>query len=139
MTLGRKSFKRTMSNMTSVVLTTDILTSAAIEAYITVTGHFVTLNWDLCSCVLQTDAFPDHYTGAAIAIKHQEIIANFKVEPTKVVAIVHNQASNMELSLSILQDHHSIESIPLFWSLPTTVLEGSTFNFCYRSASWSCT
>ena len=54
---------------------------------------------------------PDRHTGAAIAIKLQEIIANFKVEPTKVVAIVHNQASNMELSLSILQEHHSTESI----------------------------
>ena len=84
------------------------MTSAATEV---VTGHFVAPNWDLCSCVLQTAAFPDRHTGAVIAIKLQEIIANFKVEPTKVVAIVHDQVSNMELSLSIHQEHHSKESI----------------------------
>ena len=75
------------------------------------TGHFITPHWDLCSCVLETAGFPDHHTGPAIAIKLQEIITNFEVEPTKVVAIVHNRASNMELSLSILQEHHNIESI----------------------------
>ena len=44
-------------------------------------------------------------------IKLQQIVANFKVEPTNIVAIVHNQVSNMDLSLSILQEHHSIQSI----------------------------
>ena len=64
-----------------------------------------------CSCVLETTAFPECHTGPAIAIQLQQIIANFKVEPTKVVAIVHDQASNMELSFSILQEYHSIETI----------------------------
>ena len=36
--------------------------SAATETYITVTGNFVTLKWDLCSCVLHTAAFPDCHT-----------------------------------------------------------------------------
>lgn len=31
-----------------------------------------------------------------------------------MVAIIHDQALNMELSLSILQEHHSTESICLF-------------------------
>ena len=71
----------------------------------------MTPSWDLCSCVLSTAAFPDRHTGPAIALKLQEIIANFKVDSTKVKAIVHDQAANMELSLSILQEHHSIESV----------------------------
>ena len=106
--LGRKKLQERLGEVTSLVLTTDIWTSAATEAYISVMGHFITPYWDLCSCVLETTGFPDHHTGPAIAIKLQEIIANFEVEPTKVVAIVHDQALSMELSLSILQEHHSI-------------------------------
>ena len=100
--LGKKMSQERLNDVTSLALTTDIGTSVATEAYIPVTGHFIAPSWDLCSCVLETTAFPDCHTGPAIAIKLQQIIANFKVEPTKVVAIVYDQASNMELSLSIL-------------------------------------
>lgn len=72
---------------------------------------FTLVSEQLCSCVLETTAFPDRHTGAAIALKLQEIAANFKIESKKIIATVHDQAANMELSLSILLEDTSIESI----------------------------
>ena len=106
--LGTKHLQERLSDVTSLALTTDIWTSTATEAYITVTEHFIAPSWNFCSYVLEKAAFPDHYTGPAILLSS---FTNFKVEPTKVVAIIHDQALNMELSLSILQEHHSTESI----------------------------
>jgi len=60
-----------------------------------------------------------------IAVKLQQIITNFKVKPTKVVPIVHDKALNRELSVSILQEHHSTESICFL-----VTVYNCAFNFC---------
>ena len=108
---GKEKLQTKLSEATSLSLTRDIWMSTATTAYITMTGHFVTISWDLCSCIFETTAFPECHTGPAIALKLQEIITRFKVDTTKVIAIVHDQAANMELSLRILQKHHNINSI----------------------------
>ena len=53
----------------SITLTTDIWSSTAVEAYITVTAHFFDSSWELNSYVLQTTAFPERHTGVEIAAK----------------------------------------------------------------------
>ena len=90
--LGKKGLQEKLSEVASLAFTTDIWTSEATEAYITVTGHFVTPSWDLCSCVLSTATFPDRHTSPAIALKLQEIVADFNVNSAKDKAIVHDQA-----------------------------------------------
>ena len=46
-----------------IALTTDIWTSQAVEAYITVTTHYLDPSWKMQSYVLQASAFPERHTG----------------------------------------------------------------------------
>ena len=48
----------------SISLTTDLWTSVASEAYITVSGHFISSG---CSVVLTTYAFRERHTGVEIS------------------------------------------------------------------------
>ena len=79
-----------------IALTTDIWTSVLTQSYITVTAHFILLNWELKTCLLQTTNFPENHTADNICEKLQEILSNFNVSCSKVVSIVHNQGSNMQ-------------------------------------------
>ena len=60
----------------------------------------------LNSCVLQTLHFPDSHTGVHISEKLKEICSNFSDSRSddKVVAVVHDQGSNKQASLRILND-----------------------------------
>ncbi|XP_011406557.1 PREDICTED: zinc finger BED domain-containing protein 1-like [Amphimedon queenslandica] len=78
---------------TSIALTTDIWTSRAVEAYITVTCHYLE-EWALHSYVLTTCSFPERHTGIEIASKLQQIVDDFKIA-SKVSVVVHDQAANM--------------------------------------------
>ena len=94
----------------SVALTTDIWTSTATEAYVTVSAHYILPNWELCSCVLETPGFPERYTGQRIADKLREIMQRYCLGE-KVSAVVHDQAANMELALKILEEDEGWESL----------------------------
>ena len=63
-----------------IALTTDIWTSIATQAYITITAHFVSLDWDLKTFVLQTICFPEDHTAEKISEKVKEILANICVD-----------------------------------------------------------
>ena len=55
--------------MSSVALTTDIWTSMATEAYMTVAAHYIDPNWKLQNFVLETLLFPERHTAVNIAEK----------------------------------------------------------------------
>ena len=94
----------------SVALTTDIWTSVATEAYITVTAHYFEKDWKIQSFVLQTPAFPERHTGTEIANKVKEICDNFRISE-KVSYILHDQAANMMCSLDILESERGWERL----------------------------
>ena len=52
-----------LQSVSYTVLTSDIWTSLATQLYISATAHFITSEWELSSCVLQTLHFPDSHTG----------------------------------------------------------------------------
>ena len=54
-----------------IALSTDIWTSIATQAYITVTAHFISPNWELNTFLLQTASFPENHTAENIAEKNQ--------------------------------------------------------------------
>lgn len=81
---------------TCLAFTTDIWTSAAVEAYLTLTGHFLTADFSLMSCCLGTGAFPERHTGENIADKVRTMLRAFRVPEKRQVALVHDQASNMQ-------------------------------------------
>ena len=65
--------KRLEDEAPSMALTTDIWTSMATEAYMTVTAHCIDPNWKLQNFVLETLSFPERHTGVNIAQKLKEV------------------------------------------------------------------
>ena len=52
-----------------IALMTDIWTSVAAQSYITVTAHFISSNWELKTCLLQTTNFPENHIADSICEK----------------------------------------------------------------------
>ena len=94
-----------------IALTTDIWTSVATQAYITVTAHFVSSTWELKTCLLQTMNFPENHTAQNIEDKLKEILSNFEIGLEKIVAVVHDQGSNMQTCFRNLKNEYGWESI----------------------------
>ena len=94
-----------------IALTTDIWTSVATQSYITVTAHFISSNWDLKTCLLQTANFPENHTADNIYEKLKEILSNFHVSCDKVVSVVHDQGSNMQACARLMKSEFGWESV----------------------------
>lgn len=108
---ARTELKKELADVKSnVALTTDIWSSSATEAYITVTLHYLNENWKLCSYVLETSEFSDRHTSANIAERLTEIASQY-CSCNKVSAVVHDNAANMVASLRILRDEKGWEGI----------------------------
>lgn len=98
---GKEKLAALVSEAQRIALTTDIWTSSATEAYITVTCHFI-LSWEIFSFVLSTCAFPERHTGFAISEKLLDIADSYNIRD-KISIVVHDLAAKMELCLSILE------------------------------------
>ena len=95
---GEQEVKRLVARADYVALTTDIWTSKATQAYATTTAHFVDENWKLVSAVLETVHFPESHTGINISQQLKGAVARFAIPTSKVVAVVHDEAANVELA-----------------------------------------
>ena len=91
---SEKLVKQLQDELTSIALTTDIWTSRAVEAYITVTAHYLDPLWTMKSYVLETVVFPERHTGIEICGKLKEILDHFGIT-SKVSLVVHDQAANI--------------------------------------------
>lgn len=83
-----------------VSLTTDLWTSPNMEAYITVTAHYITNTWELKARVLCTTLMPERHTAPNIAARLSEIIEEWGLS---VFCTVHDNASNMNLALELCE------------------------------------
>ena len=92
-----------LQSIQSVALTCDIWTSRTVQAYLTVTVHFITDDWLMDSKVLVTREMTERHTGIHIAESLTEIAKDWNLDG-KVVAIVHDNASNMVLASELLED-----------------------------------
>ena len=79
-----------------VSATTDLWTSNCMQGYITLTGHFVSSDWKLCSHVFATRVVEERHTGTNIASEISKIIQEFGV--SELVAIATDNASNMGIA-----------------------------------------
>ena len=72
---GKILLKEKLSqNVQAFALTTDIWTSLSNEAYLSLTVHFISPEWDLNCCVLATSSFPGQHTDINIAEKIKDIV-----------------------------------------------------------------
>ena len=100
---GKNSIKHyVQSEVHFMAFTTDIWTSRANDAYLSLTMHFVDSTWGMISCVLATAPFPEHHTAVNIVEKVKQIIQEYDLEISRLLAIVHDQCSNMRLAGEML-------------------------------------
>ena len=87
-----------------VAFTSDLWTSVAVQGYITVTGHFITKDWNLVSKVLATRVTELRHTGSNIALEISQIKEEFKINVCS--ALVTDNAGNMVVAAKELSVHH---------------------------------
>ena len=99
-----------LATIPSISLTTDIWSSITNDSYLTITAHWLSNEWEMSCAVLQTNEFAGRHTGVAISNELLEA-AKYYNSSDKVIAIVHDEASNMQLSLRILNSSNQYESL----------------------------
>ena len=82
-----------VTTSTFVSLTTDIWTSLANDAYISLSAHWITPTWEVKCCILETRvSWTSH---RCVYIENiTKMVSKFGIE-NKVSAIIYDQASNM--------------------------------------------
>ena len=106
--IGLMVLKEVLDRVDGIALTTDLWTSRATQSYATFTGHFIDPEWNLKACQLETSHFPKAHTGANIAAKVKDCVAGFGI--TNLMALVHDEAANMELAGRTLEDDQDLPS-----------------------------
>ena len=102
--------KRLEAEALSMALTTDIWTSMATEAYMTVIGHYIDPNCKLQNFVLETLSFPERHTGVNTAEKLKGIGERWGITH-KVIIVNHDQGSNMVAAMEILTEDCNWQSL----------------------------
>ena len=90
----KTDLKAKLSSAERVAITTDAWTSRATDSYITITVHYVNLDWELASYVLQTRVFNESHTGKNIGALLKEACLEWNIED-KDPALVTDNARNM--------------------------------------------
>ena len=87
-----------------VAMTTDLWTSIGARSYITVTGHFITAEWQYRSIVLATRPMDERHTGIHVADTLQAIQQEFEIR--KLVGLSTDNAAYMKVAGSHLGTIH---------------------------------
>lgn len=102
---------KTLEDCDCVALTTDIWTSVAVEAFMGVTCHCVTKDWEMQSFILTTLPLEERHTAANIADWLQDVVNKFGITPEKIKAVVHDNGANVVAALKILREKHGWISV----------------------------
>ncbi|XP_053268172.1 tRNA (cytosine(38)-C(5))-methyltransferase isoform X1 [Pleuronectes platessa] len=98
-------------NNSKLALTTDVWTSVAIEAYLGVTCHYITDDWEMKSICLTTMPLQDRHTGSNIAEWLEEVVARFEIPPSNIIAVVHDNGANVVAAARILEEKNGWSSV----------------------------
>lgn len=91
---GREELRNMLSMADSIAVTTDAWTSKAVVSFVTYTGHFITDDWELVSCVLETSRFQGSHTAVNLAAATNDVLNRFGVPASAVACLVHDEAAN---------------------------------------------
>ncbi|CAI5686607.1 unnamed protein product [Oreochromis niloticus] len=103
----RNELKKATSKIS---LTTDAWTSLVTESYLGVTCHFINDNWDLLSFNLATLPVEECHTAENFASWVEKVAEKFHISLHNVLAIVHDNASNIVAALHILKEKFGVVS-----------------------------
>lgn len=82
----REGLAARLTKVSHFALTTVTWSGRTCERYMSVTIHFIE-DWELKSACLQTSCFPQDHTKEHIASALQDVLTNWKLNPTGLVAI----------------------------------------------------
>ena len=82
-----------------VALTTDMWTSEANDAYLGLSCHFLTVDFELVSLCLTVEHFSGRHTGANIASCLKQILIDYGINHSAVSTVVADNASNMDVAV----------------------------------------
>ena len=91
--------KKTLRDVESISLTTDLWTSNQNVQYMSLVAHYIDVNWELQCRVLNFVELDPPDTGAVIAIF--ECLVEWKIED-KVITITLDNASNNDVAITNL-------------------------------------
>ena len=87
-----------LQSKNKMALTTDMWTSEANDAYLGLTCHFLTADFELVSLCLAAEPFTGRHTGVNIASCLKHILRDFTIDQAAVSAVITDNASNMDLA-----------------------------------------
>lgn len=99
------------SNNSKLALTTDVWTSVATEAYLGVTCHYITDDWNMQSICLTTMPLQDRHTASNIAEWLEQVVARLEIPHSKIIVIVHDNGANIVAAANILEEKHGWSSV----------------------------
>ena len=94
------------ATQSKIALTTDVLTSAATEAYRDTTCHYVGNKWNMKSICLTNMPLEERLTAFNIAEWLEDVVARFEIPPSKMIAIVHDNGPNIVAAAKVLEEKH---------------------------------
>eukprot|EP00117_Sycon_ciliatum_P038847 scpid84232/ scgid28796/ Putative AC9 transposase len=104
---GKQELQKKLSEADSIAITTDAWTSKAIVSFVTYTRHFITDDWELVSCVLETSRFQGSHTAPVnLAATTKDVLSRFKVPAKSVACLVHDEPANQMAASRLLQDEN---------------------------------
>lgn len=104
--------KETIKEVKSALtLTADVWTSHATEAYLGVSCHFISEDWEMKTLNLATMPLEERHSGVNIMTWLEEVIAKYDILPTKIKAVVHDNGSNIVAAMQMLEEKHGWASV----------------------------
>lgn len=86
--------RKALSGVDNVVLTSDMWTSRATEAYLTVSCHMIDENWQMVAYMLETCSVPGQHTADNICAQLTRITEEWGITD-KILAVVTDNGANM--------------------------------------------
>ena len=96
--------QQTLQAANYISITSDMWTSLANDAYISLTTHYISNEWKMESVCLGTIPVSERHTGDNIALWIEEILVKFGIGTQKVVSFVHDNGSNFVRAGKILTE-----------------------------------
>lgn len=81
--------------------TADMWSSRATEPYISLTVHYITSDWSLNSCCIQTSFFPDDHTGQNITSGLKQFLQEWNLDEEKQVCLTTDSGANIVKAVSL--------------------------------------
>jgi hypothetical protein len=99
---GATQLKSLSSQAIYVAFTTDLWTSVQNIAYMCVTAHWLSPDWELRSAILETREMAEKHTGVNLSIRLAEVAEAWGIPESSIAATVHDNGSNINLAMELL-------------------------------------